>query len=146
MIVLRRLQRTFRERAPEWVLATISFGWGFTLLLPGASFNRPFFAPLKMMAPEVVWGSVMVAIGILRLGALYINGSMRQTPRVRQVGSFFGMLVWALLLAGALSVGWFTPSIFTYAGLFALEGIMFSYSAADAARNAALRVTGDGDR
>lgn len=44
-MILVRFARTFRERAPEWVLAFIQTGWGATLLLPGDTFTRPFFRP-----------------------------------------------------------------------------------------------------
>jgi hypothetical protein len=133
-MILVRFARTFRERAPEWVLAFILAGWGGVLLLPGDSFARPFVRPLATVAPETTWGAITFAMGIVRIGALYINGSRKETPRVRQIGSFLGMIVWSFLLWGGLSVDWLSPSIFTYSGLFALEAIMFSYSAADAAR------------
>lgn len=133
-MILVRFSRTFRERAPEWVLAFILWGWGATLLLPGDSFNRPFFRPLREIAPELTWGAVTFAIGTCRLAALYINGSRSETPRVRQFASFFAMLVWAFLTAGAMGVEWRSPAVFTYGGLFALEAIMFSYSGADAHR------------
>ncbi len=144
-MILVRFARTFRERAPEWVLAFILWGWGFTLLLPGDSFGRPFFRPLREMAPEEWWGTVTFAVGCVRLVALYINGSRSETPRVRQVGSGVGMLVWAFLTAGALAVEWRSPAVFTYAGLFALEAIMFQYAGADALRVAS-GTYGDGRR
>lgn len=134
LVPLDRFARTFRERAPEWVLAFILAGWGFTLLLPGSSFGRPFFRPLAAVATESVWGTVTFTMGAVRIAALYVNGSRKETPRIRQIGSFLGMTVWSFLLWGALSVEWLSPAIFTYSGLFALEAIMFSYSAADAAR------------
>ncbi|WP_419827651.1 hypothetical protein [Sphingomonas sp.] len=142
-MILVRFRRTFRERAPEWVLAFILWGWGFILLLPGESFNRPFFRPLLEVGSEIAWGSATCLIGTIRIAALYVNGSREETPRIRQAGSFFGMLVWAFLTSGAMSVEWHSPAIFTYAGLFALEAIMFSYSGADAAR-VAFRATQNG--
>lgn len=147
MILLRieRFQRTFRERAPEWALAFIAAGWGFTLLLPGTTFDRPFFRPFAAIAPELVWGVLVFGTGIARLVALYINGSRQETPLVRQVCSAVAMFIWAMLTMGALSVEWRSPAIFTYAGLFVLEAIMFSYAARDAGRNLA-KVGADGDR
>lgn len=134
-MILVRFARTFRERAPEWVLAFIMTGWGGTLLLPGSTFDRPFFRPLAAMAPETVWGITVFLAGLVRLAALFINGSRQETPLVRQVCSFVGMVIWAMLTAGALSVEWRSPAIFNYAGLFALEAIMFSYAGRDAGRN-----------
>lgn len=136
MLVVR-FARTFRERAPEWVLAFIMTGWGGTLLMPGSTFQRPFFQPLAAMAPELAWGIIVFLSGIVRLAALFINGSRHETPLVRQICSFVGMIVWSFLTAGALSVEWRSPAIFNYAGLFALEAIMFSYAGRDAGRNLA---------
>jgi len=51
-VILLRLKRTFRERAPEWALAFFQTGWSGTLLLPGNSFDRPFFKPLAAIVSE----------------------------------------------------------------------------------------------
>ena len=144
-MILVRFARTFRERAPEWVLAFIQAGWGGTLLLPGETFDRPFFRPLAAIASEANWGSVVFVAGVIRLAALYINGSRAETPLVRQACSFVAMLIWAMLTMGAMTAEWRSPAVFNYLGLFALEAIMFSYAGRDAARNLA-RVVADGTR
>ena len=136
-MILVRFARTFRERAPEWVLAFIQTGWGATMLMPGETFNRPFFKPLAALAAENTWGSVVFLTGVIRLMALYINGSRQETPSVRQACSMGGMLFWALLTMGAATLEWRTPAVFNYAGLFVLEAIMFQYAGRDAARNLA---------
>jgi hypothetical protein len=136
-MILLRLRRTFRERAPEWALAFIQTGWGGTLLLPGGSFDRPFFKPLAVIATAETWGWTMLLTGLSRFTALYINGSMRQTPHARQACSLIGMALWALLTFSALSLEWRTPAVFNYGGLFILEAIMFSYAGRDAARTVA---------
>lgn len=136
-MILVRFARTFRERAPEWVLAFIQTGWGATMLMPGETFDRPFFKPLAALAAENTWGSVVFLTGVIRLMALYINGSRQETPSVRQACSMVGMLFWALLTMGAATLEWRTPAVFNYAGLFVLEAIMFQYAGRDAARNLA---------
>jgi hypothetical protein len=135
-MILLRFARTFRERAPEWALAFIQAGWGGTLLLPGPTFDRPFFEPLAAIAPETSWGLVVFMLGLARLAALYINGSRRETPFVRQVASLAGMLVWAMLTMSAMALTWRSPAVFNYGGLFILEAIMFSYAGRDVARAA----------
>lgn len=144
-MILVRFARTFRERAPEWVLAFIQSGWGATLLLPGDTFDRPFFRPLAAIASEGAWGAAVFAAGIIRLAALYINGSRRETPFVRQMCSLVGMLIWAMLTMGAMTAEWRSPAVFNYLGLFALEAIMFSYAGRDAGRSLAKAVA-DGTR
>lgn len=136
-MILVRFARTFRERAPEWALAFIQAGWGSVLLMPGEAFDRPFFAPLAAVAGQATWGAIVVFTGLARLCALFINGSMRQTPLVRQACSLVSMFFWAMLTMGCLSLEWRSPAIFTYAGLFVLEAIMFQYAGRDAARNLA---------
>jgi len=136
-MILVRFARTFRERAPEWVLAFIQAGWGGTMLLPGSTFDRPFFRPLAAFADENTWGAVVFFTGVIRLAALYINGSRQETPLVRQVCSMMAMFFWALLAMGAMTLEWRTPAVFNYAGLFVLEAIMFQYAGRDAARNLA---------
>ena len=136
-MILVRFARTFRERAPEWAMAFIQAGWGAVLLLPDSSFDRPFFAPLAAIASEHVWGTCAFVCGLFRLLALYVNGSRAETPLVRQACSFFAMLFWAMLTMGCLSLEWRSPAVFTYAGLFVLEAIMFQYAGRDAARNLA---------
>ncbi|CAN5565619.1 hypothetical protein BH09PSE4_BH09PSE4_21840 [soil metagenome] len=144
-MILLRFARTFRERAPEWALAFIQAGWGGTLLMPGPTFDRPFFQPLAQIASENAWGALVFLTGVTRLAALYINGSRRQTPVVRQACSFVGMLIWALLTFGALALSYRTPAVFNYGGLFILEAIMFSYAGSDVARVTAKAVI-DGAR
>lgn len=34
-----RFRQTFRERAPEWIMAYVQAGWGSTLLLSGDVFS-----------------------------------------------------------------------------------------------------------
>lgn len=145
ILLVQRFSRTFRERAPEWVMATIQAGWGISLLMPGDTFARPFYKPLKAMAPETAWGMACLLVGSARLAALYVNGSRTQTPRIRQVCSFFAMWFWMMLTVGTMSLDWLTPAVFTYAGLFTLDAIMFSYSGSDATR-VALKASGYGRR
>ena len=144
-MILVRFARTFRERAPEWVLAFIQAGWGGTLLLPGNTFDRPFFRPLAAIGSEATWGGIVFLAGVVRLGALYVNGSRRETPIVRQCCSLVAMLIWAMLTMGAMTAEWRSPAVFNYLGLFALEAIMFSYAGRDAARNLA-KAMADGTR
>ena len=138
-MIIVRIAETFRERAPEWIMAIIQTGWGLNLLVPGGVFDRPFFKTLATLAPRATWGTVMFTVGLSRMVALYMNGAHRQTPLIRQIGCMTGMFFWGLLMLNAVNVTWRSPSVCTYAGLFVLELIMFSYAAGDAARAACRR-------
>lgn len=142
MMLLVRLSDTFRERAPEWIMSSILLGWGVMLLLPGDLFVRPFYHQLARIAAQHSWGIVMFTIGLMRLTALYINGSRQETPVVRQIGCLFGMLMWLFLTFSAVTLDHRSPAAINYCALFVLDMIMFSYAARDAARVSASRKRG----
>lgn len=133
-MILVRLQRTFAERKIEWVLSAMIAGWGFVLLQPGDTFDRPYFATMRTIASEDAWGMAMFIVGALRLATLYVNGARTETPRLRQCGCVFGMTIWSLIAVGSLCVAWRTPSTFTYSGLFFLELLSFQAAGVDATR------------
>lgn len=90
-------------RAVEWLLASLQVAWGTAVLLPGVELTGPNYQPLLALAPEPVWGNLAIAIGGLRLGALYINGTWRRTPILRALGAAFGV-VWWIVLGGLYAI------------------------------------------
>lgn len=84
-------------RAVEWLLACLLIAWGVGVLLPGIVLDGDIYAPLVALAPEVAWGNFAVAVGSLRVGALYINGSWRRTPILRAIGAGLGVVWWIVL-------------------------------------------------
>lgn len=135
MLILR-FRETFRERCSEWVLASITLALGYALLSQPGMFSRPYFALLNDLAPQVTWGVICTATGMVRLGALILNGGFRPSPALRQIGAGASMMIWLALDIGSLSfpggsIGW------TYlTGLFVLDAFALSFAAADGARYA----------
>ncbi|MDO7841066.1 hypothetical protein [Sphingomonas immobilis] len=134
-MLIVRFRQTFRERASEWVVSFILCFWGFTVLQSVGLFDRPFYAPLSHAAPQSVWGWGAFMIGLLRLVVLFINGAWWRTPMFRQIGAGFGMMVWIMLMMGALSIEWRSPAIAAYLGLFALDALNLSFASRDAANS-----------
>lgn len=132
-MLIVRFRHSFRERFAEWALSMMLASWGFTVLGSPGLFERPFYGALVNIAPQGAWGTLALLIGIGRLVVLFINGAWRQSPLFRQVGAVFGMLVWVMLTMGALSLGWRSPSVAIYLGLFTLDAFNMSFAARDAA-------------
>ncbi len=132
-MLIVRFRETFRERATEWVVSTVLAGWGFTVMQSPGLFDRPFYAPLAAVGNEQSWGWLAFLIGMARLTFLFINGAWHRTPMLRQLGCAVGMIVWVMLAMGSLSVGWRSPSIATYLGLFFLDALSLSFAARDGA-------------
>ena len=130
-MLLIRFRKTFRERSPEWAMSLAMLTYGAILLMPAQSFATPYFASLAWMAPAAAWGGLLVAIGFGRLAALYINGSRWWTPLARQAGSIVGMLIWALLIGGAMRVQHPVPGIALLLQNFTLDALMLTFATRD---------------
>lgn len=103
MIVVR-LQKTFPLRVAEWALALVMFNWGFMLYChPGTILSRPYFANLLRIMPEDWWTAVCLTLGVVRLGALAVNGAWRATPHFRAFTAFFCGLIWLAISFGLAS-------------------------------------------
>jgi hypothetical protein len=86
------------DRLTEWLFACMMIGWGLWLLVPEwETFQSPQYVLLRSLASEPVWGVWSVAIGVIRVSALYINGAHRRTPLVRAICAGFGVVWWMVL-------------------------------------------------
>lgn len=133
-MLIVRMRKHFRERQMEWALAGMATGWGAILLSSPQTFDRPFYAPLRRMAPAAAWGWGIFGIGLLGLLVLFINGAWRRTPLFRQISCGGRSLAWAGLLFGCLSVEWQTPAAMVYAMILAMELMAMSNATADGQR------------
>lgn len=144
-MLIVRFRQTFRERSCEWVLRLILAMWGYSVIQSPGLFDRPYYAGLASAAPQMVWGWASFSIGMLGMVVLFINGAWTRTPMLRQVAAGFGMIIWVMLMMGALSVEWRSPAFATYCGLFLLDALNMSYAARDGANNASPRGQGNGN-
>lgn len=90
-----RLQRRFRIRQTEWLLAVITYLWGNVLLLPGNMFNLPDYSGFRdLFGSESILGVAMMLLGLLRLAGLIVNGARKNvTPHIRMVSAGIGCLI-----------------------------------------------------
>lgn len=128
-------------RAAEWVTSLVMLDFGLTLLLPGEtmSISSSYAAFRSLGLDDAALGAPVVAVALMRIAALYINGNWRRTPLLRGVGAVIGAVFFASLLASfsfpkltGIADAWNTGT--TYAVL-ALFDLFSSYRAgADAGR------------
>lgn len=130
-----------QTRSVEWLLASMMVAWGIGLLLPGNSMELPAYRLLGAIAPEPVWAAWSISIGLLRMLALYINGSWRKTPLVRAVSSLFGAFWWVVLGYCFLKSGpWPYPAgVAWFPVLFLFECYSISRGARDSYHSGALQ-------
>lgn len=89
----------YPTRTVEHMLAWMIVVWSGAVAWPGSMMQGPSYQYLLVIAPEAFWGVTGVAIGSLRLLALYINGNWRRTPVLRFVGAMAGLVWWLILAA-----------------------------------------------
>lgn len=101
MIVIRIPTPThFRVRALEWVLSWIMLAIGFCLLLPYPTLDTPEFAPMRAWGDDMMWGSVLSVLSLVRVAALWRNGGWSPSPVIRAVCSVISSTIWALFALG----------------------------------------------
>jgi len=132
MLVVR-FRETFRERMPEWALATGMLGWGLLALAADGLFHKqPFFTPLLDLMTQTEWGILALVVGIIRLTFLVINGAWRPSAHIRAVGCVMGTMLWGSMFMCALSLDWLTPTTALYSILLGLDLMSLWFSAGDA--------------
>lgn len=107
VIVLRNIATHFPARSSEWIMGVGLTCWGASLLTAQVIFaSNPNFAGMAALGQEETWGAVAVAAGLMRLLALFVNGtyqSFRHSPHMRAatggVACFVWCSIWIALMA-----------------------------------------------
>lgn len=103
-MVILELKKHFPPRAIEWLIGVILVSWGITVILtPGLFTQNHAYLGLLAMAPQERWGLYALGVGLVRVLALFINGSWTRTPVIRLVCSFFSAFVWTQVFLGLLN-------------------------------------------
>ncbi|SER62001.1 hypothetical protein SAMN05216548_13110 [Faunimonas pinastri] len=121
LTLVRGITSHFRARVTEWALAGALFGWGYILKLPSPTFDQPSYGEMARFASEDTWGQVCFWVGLVRIVALIVNGSIRPSYHLRAVLAFFSCFIWFQILIGLIKVGTVSTGIAMYAVVFALE-------------------------
>lgn len=134
--------RVSQTRSVEWLLGSLMVAWGVGLLLPGNSMDIPTYRHLGALAPESVWAAWSIAIGGLRLFALYVNGSHFRTPLIRAICAVLGMIWWIVLgflLVRGVQQAALPAGLMWYPVFIGFEGYSAFRSARDSYHTGALR-------
>lgn len=110
-----------RYRLFEWVATTIMFGIGVCILLsPGSVRTEPFLYLLQLGFSSFGLGVLFIALGSLRIVALYLNGRLpTYGPRARALGALVGAAIWGEMLASLFSITLATGIVSIGLALFA---------------------------
>lgn len=137
MMLIVSLKQHFPARWPEWFMAGMSFMWGAYIILHPEVFTqsatRQVLSGLAGMAgefpPAALWGLSNVILGMVRGGALLVNGAYTRTPMIRLGMSFASAFIWTQVCVGLLKTGVPNTGIVVYAGLVVMD-IVSAYRAA----------------
>jgi hypothetical protein len=112
MIVLRLangIREHFPARVSEWIMTAAILGWAAVLSGdPGTFETSRSFQEIARYGDERFWSTVCLAVGLLRLAALVVNGTFRQfpySPHLRGGASFVACVFWGQIALGVL-IAW----------------------------------------
>lgn len=111
----------FQVRFSEWFGAGCLCAWGVYVSTHPGMFSAPatrvvFSGMVEIMA-QPSWGLMATIVGIIRLGALYVNGHHRKTPSIRLAASFFSAFVWTQIVIGLFNSGVAQTGVIIYTGM-----------------------------
>lgn len=124
------LHEHFRVRVTDWLLSAILVSWGFALFAVDPHvWALPTFSGLSSIASQTAWATIATGIGLARLTALFINGSLRRSPHARLIGAFLTVFIWLQLSYGMVYPDVVGPGVAIFPWL-ALADIFNVYRAA----------------
>lgn len=126
-MILLRLQEHWRIRRSEWLLSLAVLSLGLAWGAHPAMFDLPTFSAMRAWLKPQGWATLAIAVGLVRVAVLYVNGFWRASPHFRAAGAFLSGFVWtslflATLASDALGVGvaiW--PLFFFFDALSAID-------------------------
>jgi cytochrome b561 len=120
------IQHRFGPRRLEWAMGLLTLTLGITKLYTD-SFSRPAWEVFRtVFIEERYLGMLMIAIAVVRLGGLIVNGARKHvTPRIRQITAGLTAFLWAGMCycfwqSGVFS-GW--EGLYPFFFLFELDNI-----------------------
>ena len=113
MIILRiadGIYEHFPARVSEWIMTCAILGWSAVLAADPLTFSTsPSFSVLATYAGETGWSFICLAVGLLRLSALIVNGTFRTfrySPHLRGVASVIACVFWGQIALGVFVAWW----------------------------------------
>lgn len=131
-MIIVRFQKTFPLRVAEWLMAGVLITWGVILLAAPGVFLAPQHSTMRQMAPQDIWGTACLVMGLIRWAALTINGAWRASPHVRAVCAFFSCFFWLVISYGLAGSGVVTTGLAVYPWFLLLDVYNVFRAASDA--------------
>lgn len=102
--MLISLHEHFRVRATDWLLSAILFSWGLNILaMKPEVWSLPIYSGLASIAPQQTWSIYAIGLGLVRIGALFVNGAIQRSPHARMIGAFLAIFIWVQISLGLIA-------------------------------------------
>lgn len=133
-MLLLHLGATFPQRKLEWLLGAQMLSFGLILLRPESTFSlSTSFDGLAALAGEPIWAIGCTLAGMLRLGALVINGGLVPTTyHLRSVTAAFSALFWFSIAYSIMQGGLPSTGLAVYPWCFVGELVCIYRASRDA--------------
>lgn len=136
---IRRAVRYGQTRWAEVWLSLAAVGFGLILLYPEPTFAMPNFRIIALFVTEREGGAASLAFGLIRLGALWVNGRRgRETSLIRTLGCIGGFFFWGAIALGFLLA---MPPLSTGVAIYAVFAAAELHSSGKAASDMAAEDT-----
>lgn len=127
------LREHFRVRVTDWLLSAILFSWGFSLFWTRPEvWSLPTFSGLAQLADQYVWATACTIVGLIRLAALFVNGTMQRSPHARAICAFLSCFVWFQLTLALILADWRGPGIGIFPWFLMADAFNANRAAGDA--------------
>lgn len=131
-MLIVHIRRHFRPRSTEWMLACGMVSWGVSLIIAPAPLAGPPYPAIEAWASPAAWGWGCLAVGIVRLAALTINGALRPSPHARCLLALVSGLWWIYLTVALVASGWTEPTLAIYPAAALFDLLNLAHTADDA--------------
>lgn len=129
-MLIQSLKTHFSARKMEWIGAGMTGTWGYYVITHPQLFTAPATAPLWQGMirvaeffgqPPVSIGIMAMLTGILRGGALFINGAYEKTPLIRLLTAFASAYLWTSVSVGFVLSGVANTGLVIYPWLVVMD-------------------------
>lgn len=107
-MIIESLKKHFPARFPEWLASGQMIAWGsYLVLYPNmmtSGATGQLYVAMRSMWSQPSWALFAIFIGVIRGGALFVNGAYTRTPTIRVITSFMSAFVWTQALIAVATV------------------------------------------
>lgn len=116
------LRRLFgpEPKIVEYLLGWMAITWGLWLCNPRIDFSRNAYQVLAVLAPQMVWGLMIAALGAFMLYAIYSG-----KRRCRKYALFSLFVIWSIIAFGLGLANIYSTALTTYFWIAAIHGALW---------------------